>query len=137
MVCDVLFLLRGKELTPSDSPHTGFVPALKEKKFLTSSCKKVRTNFFVCVLFFVFAYYCKKEVKKKLSHLCKSQKNGIFCIPFCRNQEVLKVHNHSGIIMGTGEINRHGVYLMSASRPVNFSVLVPPDERDDLKWQVT
>eukprot|EP00075_Anas_platyrhynchos_P035453 XP_027324706.1 structure-specific endonuclease subunit SLX4 isoform X2 [Anas platyrhynchos] len=28
------------ELTPSDSPHTGFVPALKEKKFLTSSCKK-------------------------------------------------------------------------------------------------
>lgn len=51
--------------------------------------------------------------------------------------EVLKIHNHSGIIMGTGEINRHGIYLMSASRPVNFSVLVSPDETDDLKLQVT
>uniref|UniRef100_A0A8B9DL23 Structure-specific endonuclease subunit SLX4 n=1 Tax=Anser cygnoides TaxID=8845 RepID=A0A8B9DL23_ANSCY len=30
----------GKELTSSDSPHTGFVPALKEKRFLTSSCKR-------------------------------------------------------------------------------------------------
>lgn len=81
MICNVLFLLRGKELTPSDSPHTGFVPALKEKKFLTSSCKKVRTNFCVCVLFL----YLLTTVKKKLSHLCNSQKNGIFCIPFCRN----------------------------------------------------
>ncbi|NXI71720.1 SLX4 endonuclease, partial [Anseranas semipalmata] len=30
----------GKELTSSDSPHTGFVPPPKEKRFLTSGCKR-------------------------------------------------------------------------------------------------
>ncbi|NXK47141.1 SLX4 endonuclease, partial [Chauna torquata] len=30
----------GEELTSSDTPHTGFVPPPKEKRFLTSSCKR-------------------------------------------------------------------------------------------------
>lgn len=36
--------------------------------------------------------------------------------------------------MGTDEISTHGgISLMPTSRPVDFSVLVLPDERDDLK----
>lgn len=67
VICDVHFLPWGEELTPSDPPHSGFVPPSKEKSLLRSSSKRVRITFFSTLYRFMYNNF------KKLLHLCNSK----------------------------------------------------------------